>query len=172
MTTQSLSWTSRASRWFSYYACICFNSATHNIRLDKDVREAHWKNTQPFVPDIKACKVIKVYDGDTITVAAKLHASFPVNRFSVRLSGIDTPEMRSSNENEKKRAVIAKKFLEDKLLNQTVVLDNVSIEKYGRLLATVYHNGVDINELMVQNNYAVRYGGGTKVIPPEWSADT
>ena len=164
-------WISRTTQCLAYYVCLCYSPHQNMNNLDKEVQNASWKNTRPFIPIIKACKVIKVYDGDTITVAAKLHESFPVHRFSVRLSGIDTPEMRASNENEKKRAILAKKFLEEKILNQTVVLDNITTEKYGRLLATVFHNGIDINELMITNNYAVSYSGGKKTTPPEWLED-
>ena len=168
MLTASQSCLSRCMRYVTYYSCMCYNSSPSPIRLDSDVQKATWKNTTPFVPSVHACKVIKVYDGDTITVAAKLHDSFPVNRFSVRLSGIDTPEMTSKNENEKKRAILAKTYLEHMLLNQTVVLKDVSTEKYGRILATVYINGTNVNELMLSNNYAVRYDGGKKKIPEEW----
>ena len=136
--------------------------------LDIEVQNATWKTAEPFIPQIKACKVIKVYDGDSITVAAKLHESFPVNRFSVRLSGIDTPELRSRNEFEKKRAVIAKEFLKQKILNQTVFLENVTTEKYGRLLATIIYKGENINQLMINDTYAVSYWGGKKETPPEW----
>ena len=116
-------WISRTTKCLAYYVCLCYSPPRNMNSIDKDVQDANWKNTRPFIPNIKACKVIKVYDGDTITVATKLHETFPVHRFSVRLSGIDTPELRASNENEKKRAYIAKKYLEDKILNQTVVVE-------------------------------------------------
>ena len=164
-------WITKTSRILSYYICICYNCNPFMEKLDKDVSEANWKNTTPFVPPIKACKVIKVYDGDSITVAAKLHESFSVNRFSVRLNGIDTPEMRAQNENEKKRAFIAKDFLEKRILNQTVYLEDVGLEKYGRLLATVIHDGNNINEMMIENNHAYRYTGGKKKPPSEWYED-
>jgi micrococcal nuclease len=171
MLTRVNKWISRTTQCLAYYVCLCYSPPRNMNSIDKDVQDANWKNTRPFVPNIKACKVIKVYDGDTITVATKLHETFPVHRFSVRLSGIDTPELRTSNENEKKRAYIAKKYLEDKILNQTVVLDNIATEKYGRLLATVYYNGVDINKEMIENTYAVSYTGGKKTTPPEWLED-
>ena len=164
-------WISKTTRFLSYYICICYNHKPSMENLDKDVANANWKNTTPFVPQIRVCKVIKVYDGDSITVAAKLHESFSVNRFSVRLNGIDTPEMRAQNENEKKRAIIAKDFLEKRILNQTVYLEDVGLEKYGRLLATVIHDGNNINEMMIENNHAYRYTGGKKKTPPEWYED-
>lgn len=166
----------RITQCFSRYVCFFHNEGTeintecsHTYKLsDEGVNNATWKDTKPFIPNITSCKVIKVYDGDTITVAARLHDSFPVNRFSVRLSGIDTPEMRSKNENEKNKAILAKDFLERTILEQTVILENVSTEKYGRLLATVYYNGMNMNEMMITNNYAVPYDGKTKKIPDSW----
>ena len=42
------------------------------------------------------------------------------------------------------------------------------MEKYGRLLATVICDGVNVNTWMLENKYAVSYDGGTKIIPDEW----
>ena len=51
-----------------------------------------WKDCIPFVPPIAMGFVIKVYDGDTITIASKLpYPDSPLYRFSVRLNGIDCP---------------------------------------------------------------------------------
>ena len=171
MLTSTRKWIQKSFRVVTYFMCLCYKPRDRMESIDKDVEEATWKNTTPFIPQIRACKVIKVYDGDTITVAAKLHESFPVNRFSVRLSGIDTPELRAKNENEKKRAVLAKNFLQEKLLNQSVHLENITTEKYGRLLATIIYNGENINQLMIDNKYAISYGGGKKETPKEWLED-
>lgn len=171
MLASTRKWIQKSFRVVTYFMCLCYKPRDRMESIDKDVEEANWKNTTPFIPQIRACKVIKVYDGDTITVAAKLHESFPVNRFSVRLSGIDTPELRAKNENEKKRAVLAKNFLQEKLLNQSVYLENITTEKYGRLLATIIYNGENINQLMIDNKYAISYGGGKKETPKEWLED-
>ena len=65
-------------------------------------RNINWENTKPFVPNITRAKVIKVYDGDTITIASKIHCmDFNYYRFSVRLANIDCPEIRTINEIEK-----------------------------------------------------------------------
>ena len=80
-------------------------------------------------------------------------------------------QIRANHENEKKRAIIAKTFLQDKILNQTVFLENITTEKYGRLLATIIHNDVNINQAMIDNNYAVPYSGGKKETPAEWLED-
>ena len=49
-----------------------------------------------------------------------------------------------------------------------VILKNVSTEKYGRLLADVYIDGENMNQWMLNNNYAVKYDGGTKSKPESW----
>lgn len=113
--------------------------------------------------------MIKVYDGDTITIATKLPGDPTWYRFAVRINGIDTPEIKSRNATEKNAAVAAQSALSELVLNKTVVLDKVSYEKYGRLLADVFtENGVSVGQWMLHNRYAVPYDGGTKVSPEDW----
>ena len=89
--------------------------------LDKEI---DWKDTIEFVPPVEKGIVIKVYDGDTITIASKLpYLSSPLYRFSVRLNGIDCPEIKSKDENEKQCAQIAKKEMSDLILNKIVILN-------------------------------------------------
>ena len=125
-------------------------------------KNASWDTTVTYVPDVKEGKVIKVYDGDTITIATFVPGSRKFYRFSVRLNGIDTPEMKSKNIDEKLLARKAQSVLSDKLLGKVVNLKDVSMEKYGRLLATVVYNDVDINQWMIDEGHAVKYDGGTK----------
>ena len=130
-----------------------------------------WKDTKPFVIPLNGGHVIKVYDGDTITVANKLpiyHCN-DMFRFSVRLNGIDTPEIKGKNDDEKEAAKVAKNALSEKILHKYVVLKNVSTEKYGRLLADVYLGDLHINKWMLDNRYAVSYDGGTKIAPKSWN---
>jgi endonuclease YncB( thermonuclease family) len=110
-----------------------------------------------------------VYDGDTITIAAKLpYDTSPVYRLSVRLNGIDTPEIKSSNAEEKQVAKEARDYLASFIMNQKITLRNVQTEKYGRILADVYLGDVWINERMVEQRFAVRYDGGKKQSPTSW----
>ena len=136
---------------------------------DIDSIDITWKDTTPFVAPITQGKVIKVYDGDTITVAARLpYKGSLLYRFSVRLNGIDTPEIRGKNEDEKQCAQLAKKALSDIILGKTVQLREVKTEKYGRLLADVYFGNLCLNKWMIEEKYAVEYDGGTKISPPSW----
>ena len=76
--------------------------------------------------------------------------------------------MKSKNQVEKECAKIAKEKVSQLLLHQTVELKNLSMEKYGRLLADVYFNGKNVNQWLVDNHLAVSYDGGTKISPENW----
>lgn len=150
------------------FQLCCKKSNNYNDKSNID-SDANWSNTVPFVPPVESGKVIKVYDGDTITIASKLpFKSSPLYRFSVRLNGIDCPEIKGSNETEKEIAKIAKTRLSDLILNKTVTLTNVKTEKYGRILADVTYNGVVLNQYMIHERLAVKYDGGTKITPTCW----
>ena len=143
-----------------------------NISLE----DATWKNTIEFVPLVTGGKVIKVYDCDTITIATQfpylttLNESNIMYRFHVRLLGIDTPEMKTKNEDEKAIAHLAQKTLSDLILNKNVSLKNTSLDKYGRVLANVYtENGIELSNWTITNRFAVSYDGGTKKSPKSWS---
>jgi endonuclease YncB( thermonuclease family) len=86
----------------------------------------------------------------------------PLYRSSVRLKGIDTPEMKSKNKEEVVSAQAAQIALHDLIINKDIVLKNIANEKYGRILADVYLNDIHINQWMIDNKYAVIYDGGTK----------
>lgn len=125
--------------------------------------EQDWNSAIAFVPPITTGYVIKVYDGDTITIASRLpYDNSPLYKFSVRLNGIDTPEIKTKNAEEKARALQCKTALGNLCLNRFVNLENVSLEKYGRILADVYCDGVHLNQFMIDNGFAVKYDGGHK----------
>jgi len=122
-----------------------------------------YNETIPFIPQISKCKVIKVYDGDTVTVAAFLKGQKQCYRFSVRLRGIDSPEIKSHNPVEKLAAINSRDKLSERILNKIIYLENIGTEKYGRLLADVMFKGENMNKWMLDNNLAVEYDGGKKV---------
>ena len=136
-------------------------------------KEIQWDETIAFTFPITGGQVIKVYDADTITIASKLpYDASPLYRLSVRLTGIDTPEIKGKGvtEDEKQVAVEARDFVSNLVLHKYVRLENIESEKYGRILADVYigETNVHLNELLVQERYAVRYDGGTKSKPASW----
>ena len=153
----------------------CFNNTNNKNNKNNDPNKENeeiiydWKNTVPFVPPITNGYVIKVYDGDTITIASKLpFKNSPVYRFPVRLIGIDAPEIHGKNDDEKEAAKAAQQALENLILHQTVNLKNVTTEKYGRILANVYLKEIDVSDWMLKNKYVVSYDGGTKQPPNSW----
>ena len=134
------------------------------------LENVEYNNTTKYIPAVTYGKVIKVYDGDTFTMISKLpHTEGPIYRFSVRMNGIDSPEIKGKTANEKELAKKSRDALSNLILGKIVVLKNVSTEKYGRILADVYLGDLCVNEWMISNNYAVKYDGGTKERPDEWN---
>jgi len=138
----------------------CYSNNEVIEQLDSKLeylRDVEYKDTIGFVPPIITGKVIKVYDGDTITIASKLpNSETPIYRFSVRLSGIDSAEIHGKTPNEKKEAILARDALHHLIFGKMVHLKNVSTEKYGRLLADVYLDDLHINSWMLKINMLCR----------------
>jgi endonuclease YncB( thermonuclease family) len=149
--------------------------SSNNILIYKnymeDATDIKWEDTVEFKFPIEGGRVIKVYDADTITIASKLpYDTSPLYRLSVRLNGIDTPEMKGKDisEEEKTAAKLARDYVSNLVLNKFVRLENICNEKYGRILADVYIGDINLNELLIKERYAVKYDGGTKKKPTSW----
>jgi endonuclease YncB( thermonuclease family) len=131
------------------------------------MQNINWNDTIEFTYPITSGHVIKVYDGDTITIASKMpYENSSLFRFNVRLNGIDTPEIKSKHKSEKSLAILARDSLSQLIMNKNVTLQNVKNEKYGRILADVYLDDLHINKWMIDQQFAVEYDGKTKKI---WS---
>lgn len=159
------------------------NEDNMNDKLDKkidknymcDGSDIKWGDTVEFTFPIKGGRVIKVYDADTITIASKLsygetESLSPLYRLSVRLNGIDTPEIKGKGitDEEKEIALKARDFVHNLVYHKYVRLENISSEKYGRILADVYIGDVHLNDLLLKERFAVKYDGGTKIKPNSW----
>jgi endonuclease YncB( thermonuclease family) len=95
-----------------------------------------------------------VVDGDTIKNSDSGY---------IRILGIDTPEIKGQCKSEKDKAVQAKKYLESILeSSKEVKVVGNKTDKYGRLLALVYADGVSVSSLMLQANLARVYDGGKR----------
>ena len=82
---------------------------------------------------------------------------------SIRINGIDTPELRGKCEKEKQLARLAKQFTVERLrAAKRNVLKNIMCGKYFRLIADVYVDGVNLGEQLIKQGHAVRYKGKTK----------
>jgi micrococcal nuclease len=106
--------------------------------------------------------VIRVIDGDSVwlEVDVGFHMTY---KYNFRLGGINTPELRSSDPEEKARAYAAKARLEELLpVGQQVKIKTAKPGKYGRWIADVFLNfdepdGVFINQTLLAEGHAVPY---------------
>lgn len=157
---------------FSYLSKIMENKIPETQdKTETQNVEIKWEDTVEFTFPIKSGQVIKVYDADTITIASKLpYPESPLYRLSVRLNGIDTPEMKGKDisDEEKEVAKQARDFVANLVMHKTIRLENIESEKYGRILADVYVGNIHLNQLLLQERYAVKYDGGTKKKPFSW----
>ena len=144
-------------------------SSNNEIKSELTATSIKYSDTVEFIPPITCGTVIKVYAGDTITIANKLpYEASPLYRFSVRINGIDCPEMITSDETEKQCAQLAKEYMINLLLNKYIYLENISIDKFGRILADVFIEGRNVRELLLKEHLVVHYDGGTKKCPEDW----
>ena len=128
-------------------------------------------------PSRKSCynfrviEITKVLDGDTIDVLIDL--GFDLHKKErVRIAGVDTPEKRTRDLEEKALGIDATNWLKDKLDGAISGADDLVIRtelvggvgKYGRLLGWLYigDSTVSLNEQMIEEGYAWSYDGGTK----------
>lgn len=114
--------------------------------------------------------VTKVVDGDTIEVDIDLGFGVWHCNQRVRLNGIDTPESRTADKEEKIRGELSKKKLKDLIEKKTVKITTAidPNEKFGRILGTIVtEDGINVNEWLVANNYAVAYKGQNKELVQE-----
>ena len=129
-------------------------------------------------PSRKSCynfrvtEIVKVLDGDTIDVLIDLGFDL-FKKERVRIAGVDTPEKRTRDLEEKALGIDATNWLKKKL-EDTIAGDGDELTirtelvggtgKYGRLLGWLYINedAVSLNEQMITEGYACAYDGGTK----------
>ena len=116
-------------------------------------------------------EIVKVLDGDTIDVVIDLGFDL-YKKERVRIAGVDTPEKRTRNLEEKELGIDATNWLKHKLDGAINGDDDLVIRteldggvgKYGRLLGWCYigDSSVSLNEQMIEEGYAHAYDGGTK----------
>ena len=128
-------------------------------------------------PSRKSCynfrvvEINRVVDGDTIDVTIDLGFDL-YKKERVRVAGVDTPEKRTRDDEEKALGYDATHWLEEKLTGAIAGDDDLVIRtelvggvgKYGRLLGWLYIGDaeVSLNEQMIEEGYAWSYDGGTK----------
>ena len=110
------------------------------------------------------CKLIKVIDGDTIDVDIDLGFGVWLRKQRVRLYGIDTPESRTRDLEEKKYGLAAKEFLVKWTGAGELRIKTHKDErgKFGRILGEIWTFDTNINDKMVYEHHAVAYHGQSK----------
>ena len=113
--------------------------------------------------------VVKIIDGDTIDVNIHLGFNVILYKQRIRLMGIDTPESRTRNLEEKKRGLISKQYVVDKCpVGSRIVIESLDGGKFGRILGNIWETGheahpdTSINKRMIADGFAVEYFGGNK----------
>ena len=128
-------------------------------------------------PSRKSCynfrvtEINRVLDGDTIDVTIDLGFDL-FKKERVRIAGVDTPEKRTRDLEEKELGIDATNWLKERLEGALAGEENLTIRtelvggvgKYGRLLGWLYVGDEDesLNEQMITEGYAWAYDGGTK----------
>ena len=107
-------------------------------------------------------EIVKVVDGDTVDVDIDLGFGIWMKNERVRLFGIDTPESRTRDLEEKARGLASKDKLIELLGEGDFVLESKEVGKYGRVLGTLLVGDININDTLVEEGFAVEYWGGKK----------
>jgi micrococcal nuclease len=114
--------------------------------------------------------VESVYDGDTMTVMMDLGLEVH-RRISLRLHGIDTPEIKTGSDESKKQAKVARDYVTQQCVGRRVRIKTIKdkTEKYGRYLAIVWLLDAkgqpveeSLNDALIRLGYAKAYDGGKK----------
>jgi micrococcal nuclease len=110
---------------------------------------------------VTVSKIVRVYDGDTITVDIAEWPSIIGDDIGVRIRGVDTPELRGKCEEEKAGARLARDFTKEMVMNAKVVaLSGIERGKYFRIVADVYADGVSVSGALIEHGFGRAYDGG------------
>ncbi len=140
---------------FSFLMALVIATAKANTTLHDDC--SHKSDS------LQCVQYIRNYDADTITVNVPGLHPLLGEKISIRVSGIDTPEIRTKNKCEKEKAKIAKLWVKKVLSNaKRIDLHNIQRGKYFRIVADVYIDGVNLTEILLDKGMGYPYDGGTK----------
>ena len=119
------------------------------------------------------CTLRRVVDGDTIDVDVDLGFKVTLSNERIRLQGINTPESRTKNKEEKILGLAAKARLKE-LLPKKFVVKTVKDGKgkFGRILAVPFVDGENICEKLISEGHAREYQGGKKESWTHWKVQT
>ncbi len=110
------------------------------------------------------CSIERVVDGDTVDVTIDL--GFKIfHKARVRLYGIDTPESRTRDKDEKARGLLAKSYIVDKVESTENIIIRTKKDakgKFGRILGELIVDNTNLNEAMISKHLGVAYYGQSK----------
>ena len=114
------------------------------------------------------CKLVKVVDGDTVDVDIDLGFDVWLRKQRIRLYGVNAPESRTRDLEEKKKGLEAKAYTLEMLSRNDgkFTVKSHGVGKYGRLLGEIFIEGEEksLNELLIENGHAYEYDGGKKKV--------
>ena len=118
-------------------------------------------------------KCVDVYDGDTVTILFNWRCK--IFKKKLRLSNIDTAEIRTKDAEEKKFGLKAKDFVSDKILDKIIWIKCEDWDKYGRLLGYIFltrddlkNNTNSLNDTIIKKNLGYEYCGNKKRKFEDW----
>lgn len=116
--------------------------------------------------NLGAESVAYIYDGDTITLDCIAGYPCPKNKTKVRVKGVDTPEIKAACERERVLARAAKQHTVEMLRGGkeiTLIIDDLnSHDRYQRLLAYVYVDGIGLHDSLINHELGRRYYGNKR----------
>lgn len=113
--------------------------------------------------NIIVSEIVRVLDGDTFKVNINTYPAIIGKNLSIRISGINTPELKDKSACVRRIAQKAKAYTKRLLFSANKVeLVDVKRGKYFRIVATVLVDGTDLGELLISEGLAKRYGQGRK----------
>ena len=120
--------------------------------------------TTPSLYSYRVKSITKVVDGDTFDCILDLGFDVLLEA-RVRMLGIDTPESRTSDAEEKVYGLLSKEWLKHNIHGEQIIISTqVDNEKgkFGRILGIVFVDGKNLNEAMIEEHMAVGYHGENK----------
>lgn len=120
-------------------------------------------NCQHDATTFRCVEYVKNYDADTVTFNIKGVHPLIGEKISVRVNGLDTPEIKGKLPCEKDAARAAQRLVQSLLKNAKVInLENINRDKYFRILADVVIDGKNLTDILLKNKLGYAYHGETK----------
>ena len=109
------------------------------------------------------CQITKVVDGDTVDCLINLGFNIII-RQRVRMYGINTPESRTRDLEEKAKGIAAKERLEQifESANNHCLINSYGVGTFGRCLGEFFINGISANRTLIEEGHAKEYYGGKR----------